>query len=157
MEGLRQYIGSIICMSLISGILLSLVQEQTGKAVLKLLCGAALTLTVVSPLCGLSLDDLGAALLPDGLDAEDFTAEGENMARENLARLIKQEAEAYILDKATSLHADVHIEISLSEDSLPVPVGAVLSGTASPYARQQLEGILQKDLGIPKENVQWTG
>lgn len=157
MAWLRQYIGAIVCVSLICGIVLSLVQEQGAKTILKLVCGTVLAFSVVSPLVGFDLDTLWAGLNPDMVDSQAFTSEGENMARETMAQLIKQESEAYILDKAASLHAEVCVEISVTDDSIPVPVAAKLTGPVSPYVKGQLETVLQKDLGIPKENVRWTG
>lgn len=157
MAWLRQYIGSIICVSLICGIVLSLVQEQGVKTILKLVCGMLLVLTVVSPLAGFDLDGFLAELFPSKLDSQTFTHEGENMARETMAELIKQESEAYILDKATSLYGEVAVEIFVSGDEIPLPVSAEISGRIPPYGKRQLEEILQKDLGISKENVRWTG
>ncbi|MDO5399793.1 MAG: hypothetical protein Q4F17_02270 [Eubacteriales bacterium] len=155
MEGLRQYLLSIICASLICGIVLSMVKEEGARTAVKLLCGAVLAMTVVSPLFGLDPDRL-AELIPDSLDGAGYVSEGENMARQAMAQHIKQACEAYILDKASSLHADVEVEITLGGED-QVPVAAELTGTASPNARAQLLSSLQGELGIPKENIRWTG
>lgn len=156
MDGLGGYALRIISGALICGIILSLVKEQTAQGVMKLLCGAVLTMLVVWPLSDVDLSRL-PELLPEGLDGRAYIAEGENMARETMAQLIKAETEAYILDKANSLHAALQVEVSVSGDSPPVPVEAALTGKVSPYARSEMERILQKELGIPKENIQWTG
>ena len=88
-------------------------------------------------------------------DAEDAAAMGENLARDSMADIIKEETEAYILDKAADLHANLHVEVTVGEDNLPVAV--TISGEASPYARRQIQAIIANDLGIAKENQKWIG
>ena len=88
-------------------------------------------------------------------DAEDAAAMGENLARDSMADIIKEETEAYILDKAADLHANLHVEVTVGEDNLPTAV--TLSGEASPYARRQIQAIIANDLGIAKENQKWIG
>ena len=88
-------------------------------------------------------------------DAEDAAAMGENLARDSMADIIKEETEAYILDKAADLHANLHVEVIVGEDNLPTAV--TLSGEASPYARRQIQAIIANDLGISKENQKWIG
>ena len=88
-------------------------------------------------------------------DAKDAAAMGENLARDSMADIIKEETEAYILDKAADLHAKLHVEVTVGEDSLPTAV--TLSGEASPYARRQIQAIIANDLGIAKENQKWIG
>lgn len=149
------YVLAVICVSLISGTLLRLTQDGAVKAVMKLLCGIFLALTMIRPLVGLDWESELAELLPDS--PASLVAEGDRMARASQAEIIKARSEAYILDKATSLHCPLRADVILSRDDNPIPVAAVLAGKVSPYAKGQLELILQKDLGIPKENLQWTG
>ena len=72
-----------------------------------------------------------------------------------LAQIISEQTEAYILDKAADLHANLHVEVTVGEDNLPTAV--TLSGEASPYARRQIQAIIANDLGISKENQKWIG
>ena len=62
----------------------------------------------------------------------------ENLARDSMADIIKEETEAYILDKAADLHANLRVEVAVGEDNLPAAV--TISGEASPYARRQITG-----------------
>ena len=55
-------------------------------------------------------------------DAEDAAAMGENLARDSMADIIKEETEAYILDKAADLHANLRVEVTVGEDNLPAAV-----------------------------------
>ena len=88
-------------------------------------------------------------------DAKDAAAMGEKLARDSMADIIKEETEAYILDKAADLHVNLHVEVTVGEDNLPTAV--TLSGEASPYARRQIQAIIANDLGIAKENQKWIG
>ena len=80
---------------------------------------------------------------------------GENLARDSMAEIIKSETEAYILDTARSLQAEVTVEVSVNEENVPDSV--TVSGAVSPYVRRQLQRIIESDLGIAKENQKWTG
>lgn len=150
-----RYVLSVICMALACGILLSLIHGDVSRAVVKLLCGAAMACTLLAPLTGADL--ILPELLPDGQDGAAIAAQGEKMAGLALRDIIKGNCESYIMDKATSLHEQLEVSVTLSGDASPVPVAAVLTGRVSPYSKSRLEEILQEDLGIPKENVEWIG
>ena len=72
-----------------------------------------------------------------------------------MADIIKAETEAYILDKASQLNVELSVEVTIDEENIPTAV--TLSGEVSPYARRQLQEIIESDLGIAKENQRWTG
>lgn len=152
-----RYLYGVICVCLIIGILLRLTQGSAAQGVVKLLCGAILAITVVSPFQNLDLDRELALLLPGSEEAARAAQAGEDMARKNLSAIIKEDAEAYILDKAAQLQGDLAVDITVSDEALPVPVAARMTGSVSPYARSQLEQVLTGDLGIPKENLRWSG
>lgn len=157
MEGLRQYVISVVTAALACGIVSGLTPKGTAKELVRLLCGVFLAFTAIRPITGLDFNALAEFSFPYAREAEQAAAMGENMARQSLADIIKEESEAYILDKAAALNTDLTVEITVSDDDAPVPVAAVLCGEVSPYARQQLETILQSELGIAKENQLWTG
>ena len=155
MEGLRQYVISVAAAALICGIVSGMVQNGAAKELVRLLCGLFLAVTALHPLVKLDLSNLGEFVLPYTQEAESVAAMGENMARESMADIIKAESEAYILDKAAELNAEITAQITVGDDQ--APAAAKLSGEVSPYARQRLEKILESDLGIAKENQLWTG
>lgn len=154
MDGLRQYIISVVTAALICGIVSAIVTGGAAKELVRLLCGVFLALTVIQPITRVEVGQLLEAF-SDAQEGDAVAAMGENLARETMADIIKAETEAYILDKAAKLNAELRVEVTIGEDSLPISVK--LDGSASPYARQQLESILETDLGITKENQLWTG
>jgi hypothetical protein len=72
-----------------------------------------------------------------------------------MAKLIKQETEAYILDKAQSLGCALEADVTVGEGLYPVPESVLICGSISNQNRKLLEDILVKELGISKENQQW--
>ena len=151
MEALRQYVISVVAAAMLCGIVVRLFPNGSGKQVGKLICGLFLAYTVLSPISRVDFSKLPDFSLRCMDDAEDAAAMGENLARDSMADIIKEETEAYILDKA----ADLHAEVTVGEDSLPTAV--TLSGEASPYARRQIQAMIANDLGISKENQKWIG
>ena len=157
MEALRQYVLSVTAAALICGIVSGLVRSSAEKEWIRLLCGLILAFTAIRPIAHLDVNALTNLSLPFVQEAETTAALGENMARQAVADSIKAESEAYILDKAAALNASITVEVTVSEDGTPVPMAAKLCGSVSPYARHQLENVLQTELGIAKENQLWTG
>lgn len=155
MQQLGQYVVSLTAAALISGILLSLFPEGTMRTLLRLVCGTVLAVTALAPLTDLKLPDLDSVMqdyLPEGQAASDL---GEDMARAERQELIKLGLEAYILDKAEAAGCQVLPTVTLDGEGNPVSV--ILTGEVTTSQRQQLEEVITKDLGIPKEDQQWTG
>jgi hypothetical protein len=73
-----------------------------------------------------------------------------------MAEIIKHRTAAYILQRAQELHVHLDIEVVLSADDIPVPEKVFLSGTVAPFAKKQLQQIIEQDLGIAKECQIWT-
>lgn len=157
MEGLRKYVITVTAAALICGIVTGMVKKDGSGELVKMLCGLALAFTVLRPISGFRIEDVSLEGLTTFEEGERIAAQGEKNTREAVADIIKTETEAYILDKAAALDISLTAEVSLSEDTIPVPVGVILSGAVSPYARSRLTNVIEKELGIPKENQVWTG
>ena len=158
MEGIRQYVISVAAAAILCGILKSILPGKDAMAgILRLITGIFLAFAVIKPLAQIELEDL-PVLSSDYLsEARTASADGEKIAAEAMADIIKQPTEAYILDKARSLNLRLSVTVTVSDDTLPAPVGVRLSGSVSPYAKRCLARIIEEDLGIAKENQIWTG
>lgn len=157
MEGLRQYAVSVVSAALICGIVSRLSSGGASKEILRLLSGIFLAFAVLVPIARV---DLGKLELPDFLepyDASSISQEGVDTARKSMASLIQAHTEAYIVDKATALHASLTAQVTVSDDEIPIPVAVRLTGAVSPHVRRQVEDFIQEDLGIARENQKWTG
>lgn len=157
MDALRQYIFSIVAASMIAGIVMGFLQGGTVKTLVKLICGLFLAFMMISPIRQLDLSDFAITGTEEAATGENLAAQGEELAAGAVMDIIKQETEAYILDKAAALNASLEVQVAVSEEAPHFPVSVVLRGEVSPYAKRRLETMLAEELGISKENLQWTG
>ncbi len=156
MEGLQQYLLSVTGAAMICGVVLRLLpQKGTAATMGKMLAGIFLAFTVIRPLGAFQIGKLEDFTADLQAEAADAVAAGQADTVSSLQSIIKDQCEAYILDKAHDLGLQLTVEITLSSDDLPVPVAVRLQGNAGPYARSRLETILQDDLGISKEHQVW--
>lgn len=157
MQAVSTYIMGITAVALIGGILTKLSGQKQGSGkLLPVLCSVFLTLTILRPLSNLD----GKAISWDTFDfssrAEEISLQGQNMTRDTLRKVITENAEAYILNKAKEMGLQITATISLSQDDVPVPASVQLTGAASPLEKKQLTSIITEDLGIPKEDQKWS-
>lgn len=153
MEALRQYIISVVAAALICGIITGLFPKGAAREVMKLVCGLFLAYTVLRPMAGAELGHLEDLPFSFSSQGEAAAALGTQMAEESMAQFIKEETQAYILDKASKLGLTLEADVTLDEENIPVAV--TLRGQVSPYDRSRLERMLTQDLAIAKENLQW--
>ena len=156
MDGLRQYIIAVTAAAILCGMVKSISEKAASGKIIKLICSLFLGFTVLKPITQIDLAQLAEVSLPYADEAVQAAAVGENLSRDALMDIIKTETEAYILDKAAAMNVSLEVSVTVEGDP-PVPAAAQLSGEVSPYAKQQLERILWEDLGISKENQEWTG
>ncbi len=156
MQDLESYGFSIVAAALICGVLRTILGDKgTAAGMGKLICGIFLTFTVLKPVAQLDLNDLESIIFPEGISGEEAVSTGSLYAWESMAAIIKEESEAYILDKARSLNTQITVQIKVSQDPYPVPERVRICGNLPPAIRRQLQTILESDLGIPKERQTW--
>ena len=112
MQALGNYLLRIVAAALLLGAAGQLVRGKRGKQMLRLCGGLCMALVVLAPLPGLA-SLAGSNSLSDALLASEPAAENLAQVREELGKLISQQTEAYILDKARSLGASVTVKVSL--------------------------------------------
>ena len=156
-EHLRNYLISVIAAAMICAIVTRLVGEKGSVGTLtKLVAGLFLSFTLIKPIASLEFSNLMGWTDEYEHNAAGMVADGENLRSKALSELIKQQTEEYILDKAQALDASLEVEVTLTQDEIPIPVKVRLSGKVSPYAKGRLQDIIKQDLGIEKENQVWT-
>ncbi len=153
---MKEYILRIIA----AAILCALIKSFAGKSsavnsIIKTLCGVFLSLTILSPLVRFNFSSVTDYIYFFSADAQQAVEAGVQLNDSSLRSSIKQHTEAYILDKAASLNAELTVEVTLSADELPAPCSVVIEGKISPYARSKLTQLIADDLGISKENQTW--
>lgn len=158
MQELGRYILSITSAAVIVGILSGIVdQKSAAGSMIRLIGALILTLSVIRPVIRFDWDYLADFAGYCAADADVASANGAEVSRDAMAEIIKSETEAYILDKAQHLHAQLTVSVTLSQDWLPVPAQVSVQGDISPYGKAHLQQIIESELNIPKENQTWIG
>ena len=155
MDAIRQYLLTVIIGAMICAIATKLCgKSSANSAIVKLLAEIFMLILLVSPLLKLKISDM-TLIFEDDTFAADAIAAGESYADEQTEGLIKESITAYILDKASTLDADVRVEIDLSDTVPQVPNSIVIYGDVSPYTKTVLKRMIADELGIPEESQIW--
>lgn len=155
MQMIREYVTGLAAAAMICAIVLCFAGKGKTEPLLKLICGLVLTFAMIDPILHISGGDWESLGIDFAGDAEIAAEEGKDQAEKTVRQLIKEETEAYILDKAQSLDLNIQVSVGLSDQPMPVPVQVTIRGQVSPYKRSQLSRILTEELGIAKEMQQW--
>lgn len=156
MSRLRSYLLSVCAVSLLSSVLPVLLPQGRIRQVIKLSAGVLVMLAVISPIMQLDTERLARSLAMLRMQTEQMQNGIEVGNREILAELIKEDCEAYILDKAEQLGLDLEIEIVMREEGdYPYPVAVTLHGEAAAAERSYMERVIEQDIGIPLEKQEW--
>ena len=130
-------------------------KSSVTASIIKTLCGIFMTTTILSTLLNFKFSSISDNIDAFSVDAENATQAGTLLYDTSMHDSIKQQTEAYILDKAASIKADISVEVTLSDGNPPVPCSVVLDGQVSPFAKSKLTKLISDDLGISKENQIW--
>lgn len=156
MEVLSNYILSVIAAALVVSMVsaLSDTKSTTGNLI-KLVGGVFLAMTLMQGFRYIDIERLFDKLEFYEVESESAAAFGENMSAESLKTIIKSRTESYILDKARLYRANLTVEVTLSHDRIPIPISVRLQGNVSPFAKYQLQQLIENDLAISKEDQLW--
>ncbi len=156
METIRQYLLSIICACVMVAIVKAFIGDKAPSAgIIKLIAGAFLIFTVVAPVIQIQFQDLQSFYFGVSEEAERVVGQGEAMSQQACQAIIKEQLEAYILDKADSLRLDVAIEVSFPDTSELSPDEITILGNVSPYGKKTLQTFLTEEIGIPEDKQIW--
>ena len=157
MIAIKQYILSII----VSSVLISILDRLTNKNIqlnkqIKLVSSIFMTVVIILPVSSVDISDCLNYMESIRFDASEVTAEGDIIYKEHISKIIKEECESYILEKARQLGVSINVEIYCTDSDIPSPLSAYISGTVSPHAKECIQRLISEDLGIPKEEQIWT-
>lgn len=156
MSSIVEYLLSVTGASIICCCILMIAgKNNSWSAVIKVLCGVFVAITVIQPLTTLQLTktDLWDAYLPE--TAEKYSTEGEVQARAAQIEFIKERTETYILEKAGSYNCSLQVSVSISEEAPYAPSSVQIVGSASPYVKHQITVWIEDTLNIPAEEQMW--
>ena len=156
MSSMKAYIFSVTAAALLCTICMRLLSGQSTAAALgKMLTGLFLLFCLISPLRDIRVGNVLALTDDWKTKADQAKLQGETASKNALCSSIITQTKAYILNKAASLHAEISVEVMLSEEAIPIPVQVSIKGEVAPYAKALLQRMIETDLGIPKEKQIW--
>lgn len=152
---LHNFLSSVIYTALICVIALTLMPEGRIKKAGKIICGVAMVFAIISPFLKTDLSDYAERIAGYKAEAAALTQNGSEYS-ENLNRTyIEDKCEAYILDKAEKIGAEIYeVEVMAkwSTDGFWYPDEVTLSGEYN----DKLSSSIEAELGIIRSNQSWS-
>ena len=153
---MNNYLFSVAAVCLLGALLAALIPEGGARRTVRFGCGILTALVALSPLVELDYDDIAKQLAQLRLDTEAARTGVEVQNRELQARIISEQAAAYIWDKADALGLTLEIEVQTTDrGSGPYPYSASLRGTCGDADRAVLSRYIEQTLAIPTERQVW--
>ena len=151
-----QYLLKLTAAALFCAVVVGFVgdKDALGKLV-KLITGIFMIITIAAPLGTLDMNGWTDYIDKLTLQTGSAVQDGENFAKDTLVGIIMEETSSYILDKAKAYDARLEVEVTVDDSAVPAPCAVRIQGSISPYGRQQLQRIIQEDLGIKLEAQEW--
>lgn len=148
----KEYVLTIIGCVYFCGIIGHLVTDLRHKRVVQLVSGTFLAITVLGPLSTVDISTYMDFEI-EAFSPEQYVDIGKQAARNAQEQCIRETCESYISSKATELGMSVLPEVHLNEMMEPFIVR--IYGQSDSMRQQELEMILEEDLGVTKENQVW--
>lgn len=157
MSGLREWLLTLSGAAAVCMLALTLCPEGRVRRVLRLICGAVMAITLLSPLREFDMDAYGASLARYRDEAAAAVAvAGETGDRLNRT-IIERECAAYILDKADALGmtgASASV-LAVWNEGCWRPDQAEITAAATDAQRASLTAEIEAELGIPATRQYW--
>lgn len=156
MEGVRQYLLTVLTAALICSIIVHVSgKQQFNGKIMKLITSVFLSLCVVAPLLKLEVQNISDYIDTTGLGADSIVSDAKDAAINETVAIITERTQTYIMDKAALYGADIRATVSISNPESLMPDSVVIEGSISPYGKTALKKIIIDDLGIPEEKQIW--
>lgn len=153
-------IREICALSILCGVVCSIIPDGSPKRVTGILCSCVLIITAISPLRDFDFDYYARIATSYREREASITRLGDEVSDRLNRSVIEAECAAYISDKAEKLGVSVkaaEAELQWSADRAWIPHSAHITAEATAAQRKKLEDILASELGIPPERVEWIG
>lgn len=155
MTSVGQYILCVVCTVILCGVVRMLLPGNENS-IMKLVTGLVTMVVVLSPLLGRGHVSFRTHFGEILEDSETAAHSGVLAARDASIEFIKEKSEAYVLNKASELGANVSVSVALSEEEFPVPAHITVCGALSPYIKMKLSECIREELGIVEDEQVWT-
>ena len=156
MSSTGYYIYTVIIAAIFVAVLQSILPgKSTIASMIRLTTGIFLFVIVISPLVRVRVDNMIDYISYIQTDATEIIKTAQERSNNEIKKVIKQNTEEYILGKASSLGAEVTVDIILPYDGSSVPERIKIIGPISPMLKKQLSTIIAEDLGISEDMQIW--
>lgn len=153
MEAIKEYLLSVTAAALICGVLGSLTNNKGSiHKMIKLLCGLFLAASVIKPAVDMRIEDVYSFTEHLKVNSDLAVTHGKIIAADEMKKIIKEKTEAYILDKAKVLGAEISVDVTLEDY---IPAGVTIVGNVSPFVKSSLSERITQELNIPSEEQIW--
>ena len=114
-------------------------------------------LGILQPVVTMNLDSLYQAVGEMGSSAASDGTTLQAESKDLWKSFIEEQLDAYVLDKAKELGADVSVTVSCAEGSgnTICPESVTVTGTLNEKQRKRMTELLEKDLGVPAEKQRY--
>jgi len=153
MDAGRDYIISIIVCTLCCGIISGMTSGSGQGKLIHFICDVIVAVTVLRPISAIEFPSLSVYLADYRYSAQEYVHMGESFAKAEQERYIKKACEAYICSIAEELGAEISVRVQLDVNLMPA--AAEITGRCNGEVRNEMEYILETDLGVTKENQLW--
>ncbi|NCB51787.1 MAG: hypothetical protein EOM54_07905 [Clostridia bacterium] len=155
---LREWVLGLCGSAVVCALALAVCPKGRVNGVLRVICGAVMTIALLAPVVGLDFEVYSESLEKYRV-AADETAGSASKSEDILTRtIIEDECAAYILDKAVKLGLSmscVRVSARWSEEGFWYPYEAVLQALGTQEKKTELAEIVASDLGIPRDRQYW--
>lgn len=157
MSDVRGYLLSIVAASFLVSLVSVFPQKKTFQRVIVLCGGLFILVTLLRPIISFRFGDLRKYLDRYEVD-ESLISDALEESQNESARLITEQTEEYILDKAAELGMTLSVEVSLATltGSYQYPYSVTLEGSCTQEQRTALAVYISQTLGIPEERQIWN-
>ena len=153
MAVLRTWLFGLTAVSLLLALAEALVSQEGIRRVLRLAGGVLMIVVLLQPVVQIDLEDLSLSLEAYQQEVETLTEEYAQQQETQLSAGIEAELASYIWDKAQALglNCQVSVTVETGADGVPAPRSVDITGEYS----EALSEIIEKDLGVPREQQNW--
>ena len=153
MEVLRTWLFGLTAVSLLLALAEALVSQEGIRRVLRLAGGVLMIVVLLQPVVQIDLEDLSLSLEAYQQEVETLTEEYAQQQETQLSAGIEAELASYIWDKAQALGLDCQVSVTVETGADGVPAARSVDITGE-YS-EALSEIIEKDLGVPREQQNW--
>lgn len=156
MASLRGYLLAVCAACILVALLQAMAPGKgTGRS-LKLAGSLVILLVVIGPVVGVRTGTLTQLVEQAVKNLPQLQQVTTDDSEARISAIITERCTAYIWDKAEELGMTVAVELELSAGGgWPAPVRAVLRGRWTDRQQQALAEILERDLGISRQEQEW--